>query len=75
MAESDRKSTPSELLQSRGHVPAEYRVVAESGPDHQKVFEIEVWVDGARLASAQGGTKKEAEQSAARKALVLLEVA
>jgi ribonuclease-3 len=75
MAESDRKSALQELLQSRGQVPAEYRVVAESGPDHQKVFEIEVWVDGARLASAQGSTKKEAEQTAARKALALLELA
>jgi ribonuclease-3 len=75
MAESDRKSALQELLQSHGQVPAEYRVVAESGPDHQKIFEIEVWIDGARLASAQGSTKKEAEQSAARKALALLELA
>ncbi len=75
MAESDRKSALQELLQSRGQVPAEYRVVGESGPDHQKTFEIEVWVNGARLASAEGSTKKEAEQRAARKALTLLELA
>jgi ribonuclease III len=75
MAESDRKSALQELLQSRGQVPAEYRVAGESGPDHQKTFEIEVWVDGSRIASAEGGTKKEAEQRAARKALTLLELA
>src|ERR1700693_1897572 len=75
MAESDRKSALQELLQSRGQVPAEYRVVGESGPDHQKTFKIEVWVNGSRLASAEGGTKKEAEQRAARKALTLLELA
>src|ERR1700722_1216072 len=75
MADSDRKSALQELLQSRGQVPAEYRVVGESGPDHQKIFKIEVWVNGSRVASAQGGTKKEAEQRAARKALKLLEVA
>jgi ribonuclease-3 len=75
MAESDRKSALQELLQSRGQVPAEYRVVGESGPDHQKIFKIEVWVNGSRLASAEGGTKKEAEQRAARKALTLLELA
>jgi ribonuclease-3 len=75
MAESDRKSALQELLQSRGQVPAEYRVVGESGPDHQKIFKIEVWVNGSRVASAQGGTKKEAEQRAARKALTLLELA
>jgi ribonuclease-3 len=75
MAESDRKSALQELLQSRGQVPAEYRVVGESGPDHQKIFKIEVWVNGSRLASAEGGTKKEAEQRAARTALTLLELA
>jgi ribonuclease III len=75
MAESDRKSALQELLQSRGQVPAEYRVVGQSGPDHQKIFRIEVWVNGSRLASAEGGTKKEAEQRAARKALTLLELA
>jgi ribonuclease-3 len=75
MAESDRKSALQELLQSRGQVPAEYRVVGESGPDHQKIFKIEVWVSGSRVASAEGGTKKEAEQRAARKALTLLELA
>jgi ribonuclease-3 len=75
MAESDRKSALQELLQSRGQLPAEYRVVGQSGPDHQKIFRIEVWVNGSRLASAEGGTKKEAEQRAARKAVVLLELA
>ncbi len=75
MAESDRKSALQELLQSRGQVPAEYRVVGQSGPDHQKIFRIEVWVNGSRLASAEGATKKEAEQRAARKALTLLELA
>jgi ribonuclease-3 len=75
MAESDRKSALQELLQSRGQVPAEYRVVGESGPDHQKIFKIEVWVNGSRVASAEGGTKKEAEQRAARKALSVLELA
>jgi ribonuclease III len=75
MAESDRKSALQELLQSRGQIPAEYRVVGESGPDHQKIFKIEVWVSGSRVASAEAGTKKEAEQRAARKALTLLELA
>jgi ribonuclease-3 len=62
-------------LQARGQSPAEYRVARESGPDHQKTFEIEVWANGARLAGAEGSTKKEAEQRAARKALALLELA
>src|SRR5437870_12268432 len=58
ISESDRKSALQELLQRRGRAPAEYRVVGESGPDHQKVFQIEVWIDGECLATSEGSTKK-----------------
>jgi ribonuclease-3 len=73
ISESDRKSALQELLQGRGRAPAEYRVAGESGPDHQKVFQIEVWIDGECMATGEGGTKKEAEQRAARSALEILE--
>jgi ribonuclease-3 len=73
ISESDRKSALQELLQGRGQAPAEYRVVGESGPDHQKVFQIEVWIDGEYMATGEGSTKKEAEQRAARSAMELLE--
>jgi ribonuclease III len=75
IADSDRKSALQEYLQGRGQPPAEYRVAGESGPDHQKKFEIEVWVGGACMASGQGSTKKEAEQRAAHTALERLEQA
>ena len=71
--ETDRKSALQEFLQGRGKPPAEYRLAAESGPDHQKTFEVEVWVNGSCMASGQGGTKKEAEQRAAGIALERLE--
>ena len=48
---------------------AEYRVRKESGPDHQKIFEVEVWHSGRRLSSSEGRSKKEAEQAAAKRAL------
>jgi len=67
--EADRKSALQEFLQGRGKPPAEYRLAAESGPDHQKTFQVEVWAEGACLASGQGSTKKEAEQRAAGTAL------
>ncbi len=67
--ETDRKSALQEFLQGRGKPPAEYRLVAESGPDHQKTFQVEVWAEGSCLASGQGSTKKEAEQRAAGMAL------
>ena len=73
IAESDRKSALQEFLQGRGQAPAEYRLVGESGPDHQKIFRIEVWINGECLARGEGTTKKEAEQQAARSALECLE--
>ncbi|HYL84373.1 MAG TPA: ribonuclease III [Candidatus Angelobacter sp.] len=74
IAESDRKSALQEYLQARGRLPAEYRLAGESGPDHQKVFEIEVWINGECLAKGEASTKKEAEQRAASSALEQLEV-
>ena len=73
IAEADRKSALQEYLQGRGEPPAEYRVSGETGPDHRKVFRVEVWVKGICMASGEGSTKKEAEQQAARSALHRLE--
>ncbi len=65
----DYKSALQELLQSRDLPLPEYRLVGTLGPDHRKLFEIEVLVKGERLAVATGRSKKEAEQDAARIAL------
>ena len=73
IAESDRKSALQEFLQGKGGQLAEYRLAGESGPDHQKTFLVEVWIRGERMASAEGSTKKEAEQRAARSALEKLQ--
>lgn len=69
ISESDRKSALQEFLQGRGDAPAEYRLAGETGPDHQKTFQVEVWVNGAYMASGAGNSKKEAEQQAASSAL------
>ena len=73
IAQSDHKSALQEFLQGRGQPPAEYRLATETGPDHQKMFQIEVWINGAYMASGEAGTKKEAEQLGARSALQRLE--
>jgi len=73
ISESDRKSALQELLQAKGEQPAEYRLAGETGPDHQKTFRVEAWIKGECLASAEGSTKKEAEQKAARSALEKLQ--
>jgi ribonuclease-3 len=65
----DYKSQLQERLQALGRPLPEYRVSGEAGPDHRKLFSVDVVVDGEVLGSAVGKAKKEAEQEAARTAL------
>ena len=62
----DYKSTLQELLQAERTLPAEYRVVEESGPEHQKTFTVEAQAGDNLIARGRGGNKKAAEQEAAR---------
>ncbi|NLA26510.1 MAG: ribonuclease III, partial [Firmicutes bacterium] len=65
----DYKTLLQELLQARDGVTPEYRIVRESGPDHDKMFEAEVIISGRGGAGrGQGRSKKEAEQAAAKEA-------
>jgi len=72
LGHTDHKSALQEFLQSRGMAPGAYHVVAETGPDHQKTFCVEVRIGGEVTAVGSGKTKKEAEQSAAIAALIQL---
>ncbi len=65
----DYKSALQELLQARDQPLPEYRLVGTMGPDHRKLFQVEVVVNGEALADSTGPSKKEAEQEAARAAL------
>jgi ribonuclease III len=65
----DFKSALQERVQALGRPLPEYRIAGETGPDHRKIFSIEVVVGGEVLAGASGKAKKEAEQEAARLAL------
>ncbi len=65
----DYKSALQELLQADGEPLPEYRLVRTLGPDHRKLFEIDLVVRGEVIASAAGTSRKEAEQEAARLAL------
>jgi ribonuclease III len=62
----DYKSTLQEHLQAERAQPAEYRVVEESGPEHQKTFTVEAVAGDNLSARGRGGNKKGAEQEAAR---------
>jgi ribonuclease-3 len=69
----DFKSALQERVQAEGDRLPEYVVIGQSGPDHHKMFRVEVRVSGQALAEAYGRSKKEAEQEAARQALSKLE--
>src|SRR6476646_9107060 len=61
----DYKSALQERLQALGKGLPDYRIAGEAGPDHRKLFSIEVVCRGDVLGAATGKTKKEAEQEAA----------
>lgn len=65
----DFKSALQELLQSKHVPPPRYVVVGERGPEHHKVFTVQIRLRGEELAQADGDTKKAAQQAAAQIAL------
>lgn len=65
----DYKSPLQEKLQGLGLPEPHYRVIQESGPDHRKVYTVEVKSQGKALAQGMGRSKKAAEQEAAKEAL------
>ncbi len=68
----DPKSVLQEIIQEKLKVTPTYEVVRESGPDHQKQFEVGVYFNGELFAEGQGFSKQEAENHAARNALTKL---
>jgi ribonuclease III len=72
VTEQDYKSRLQEAVQSAIKAIPQYKVVAESGPDHDKTFTIEMTV-GSLRAEGSGKSKKAAEQDAARKAIDMLD--
>ncbi|NIM05583.1 MAG: ribonuclease III [Armatimonadetes bacterium] len=65
----DYKTLLQELLQEEHRALPAYRVLEESGPDHNKTFVVEVHLGKKMLGVGAGKSKKEAERSAARQAL------
>ncbi|MDP2850131.1 MAG: ribonuclease III [Sulfuricurvum sp.] len=68
----DYKTSLQELTQAHFGTTPEYQLIAAHGPDHKKEFEVAVIIDGKRYASAQGKSKKQAQQEAAQIALEML---
>lgn len=70
----DFKSRLQELTQRDQKSRPIYRLMGSSGPEHEKLFEVEVVLPDGRTVHAKGSSVKKAEQAAARTALKLLEI-
>ncbi|HEV7942784.1 MAG TPA: putative dsRNA-binding protein [Solirubrobacteraceae bacterium] len=70
----DFKSALQEMLAQRGEVVS-YAVTQETGPPHDRIFEVAACVDGKTIGSGNGRSKKIAEQHAARQAVERLQEA
>ncbi|MBQ3379238.1 MAG: ribonuclease III [Clostridia bacterium] len=68
----DYKTMLQEIVQKNKEEVLSYELKSESGPDHLKVFEVDVMLNNNVFASGRGRSKKEAQQDAARLALVLM---
>ena len=67
-SKKDYKSNLQEIIQkiSHGKTKIQYAIIAEEGPEHNKNFEVELFINSKAVSKGKGRTKKEAEQEAAR---------
>lgn len=63
---TDFKTELQEYLQQNGPIHIRYELVKEEGPSHDKIFTVQLIVDGKKYKTASGKTKKSAEQMAAK---------
>ncbi|MEG0304279.1 MAG: ribonuclease III [Oscillospiraceae bacterium] len=71
-AEEDYKTRLQEIVQQNPEERLRYHVAAEHGPDHNKSFTVEVYLNSNCIGSGEGHSKKAAEQDAAKEALALM---
>ena len=68
----DYKTALQEIIQKNPEESVTYILTKETGPDHDKVFEVEVRLNSNTIGKGMGKNKKQAEQSAAKEALRLM---
>lgn len=66
---ADYKTALQERVQQKKDQSITYRLIGESGPDHDKSFQVEVLLNGQVVGTGEGSSKKRSEQDAARDAL------
>jgi len=69
LARGDFKTDLQEVCQREFEMLPQYQTIRETGPDHEKLFEVEILIRGERYGVGVGTSKKEAEQMAAKHAL------
>lgn len=69
MQNADYKTALQELIQQQKNQVLSYELTGQSGPDHDKHFEVQVLLNGNPIGNGEGTSKKRAEQDAARDAL------
>ena len=69
---SDYKTALQEIIQKNKEETLTYRLFDETGPDHDKCFEVELLINSNIIAKGVGKSKRQAEQDAARQALELM---
>ena len=69
---SDHKTILQEIIQKNPEEKVEYKLVGQSGPDHNKAFKVQVRLNSNVIGTGIGRSKKEAEQMAAKDALELM---
>ena len=72
IGQKDYKTVLQEILQKHGEVHIEYKIIKETGPDHEKDFDAEVLCNDKKLATGRGKSKKLAEMDAAKNALEII---
>ena len=65
----DYKTMLQEVVQKNGELKLQYKILQENGPDHNKMFVVQVSLTEKVLGKGEGRSKKEAEQNAAKAAL------
>ncbi|PWL82035.1 MAG: ribonuclease III [Clostridia bacterium] len=68
----DYKTTLQEIIQQNPGEMLEYVLTGESGPDHNKQFTVQVFLNSNIIGTGRGRSKKDAEQQAAKEALALM---
>ena len=72
MQNTDYKTALQELVQQKKNQVLSYQLIAQSGPDHSKVFTVQVSLNGRPVGQGTGSSKKRAEQNAAQAAIKML---